>query len=295
MKTYREIAGDGGSDILGQVAEQQVRLRARMAQITHKLAIMSGKGGVGKSVVTANLAVTLARSGLKVGVLDADINGPSIAKMLGVQEQSLEISNRDVVPIHGPLDIKVISMDLLLPQDETPVVWDAPTQHDPFIWRGAIEVSTLREFLADTDWGELDFLLIDLPPGPDRLPNISDLLPDLCAIVVTIPSEVAQRTVKKSVVLVQELKVPLIGLVENMAGYLCPQCGALGELFPGDGKELAKALDMAFLGKIPFDPQITRCFDQGVPFMIAHGETPAGRAFAQIAEKIEAFLNGRER
>jgi len=294
MKKYHEIAGDGGSNILGQVQEQHERLQARMARIRQKIAIMSGKGGVGKSVVTVNLAAALAQRGAKVGVLDADINGPSLAKMLGVRSQALEMGQGGVVPTVGPLGVRAISMDLLLPKDETPVVWDAPAG-DPFVWRGAIEASALREFLADTDWGKLDFLLIDLPPGPDRLPNFAGLLSDLRAVAVTIPSEIAQLTVKRSVVLAREREIPIVGLVENMAGYLCSECGALGPLFPGDGEELAKALGIELLGKIPFDPRITRSSDRGVPFVIEHGESPAAQAFVQIAAKIEASFKGAER
>ncbi len=287
MKTYREIAGDAGSDILGQVKEQQARLQARLAQITHTIAVMSGKGGVGKSVITTNMAAALAMLGHQVGVLDADINGPSVAKMFGVRGQTLKVGKNGVVPVLGPLGIKIISMDLLLSRDEAPVVWDAPAQQDPFVWRGTIEVSTLREFLADTDWGELDFLLIDLPPGPERLPNLPGLLPVLHTIVVTIPSEVAQLTVKRSIALAQQLKAKLLGLIENMAGYLCRKCGALGELFPSSGEETVNVLGVPLLGKIPFDPRIARCSDRGIPFVLEHKDTTAGEAFAQIAQKIK--------
>ncbi len=293
MKTYQEIAGDGGSNILNQVKEQQMRLQARLAQITHKIAIMSGKGGVGKSVVTVNLASSLALQGHNVGVLDADINGPSVAKMFGVLGQTLKVGKNGVVPVLGPLGIKIISMDLLLSRDEAPVVWDAPAQQDPFVWRGTIEVSALREFLTDTDWGKLDFLLIDLPPGPERLPNLPGLLPELHTIVVTIPSEVAQLTVKRSIALAQQLKAKLLGLIENMAGYLCQKCGALGE-FSGGAENTAKALGVPLLGKIPFDPRIARCSDQGVPFVIEHQDTETASVFKQMAQKIKrSVASGR--
>ncbi|MCI0526548.1 MAG: Mrp/NBP35 family ATP-binding protein, partial [Nitrospira sp.] len=229
MKKYKDIVGDGGSNILGQVGEQMERLKARMAKIRHKVAVMSGKGGVGKSSITANLAVGLASKGYTVGVLDADVNGPSLAKMMGVRGQKLKITGEGIQPAISPGNIRAMSMDLLLPTDETPVIWDAPTQQEAFVWRGTMEVTALREFLADTNWDHLDFLLLDLPPGTDRLPNLVELLPDLGGtLVVTIPSEVSQLIVKKSITLAKDLlKTPVIGLVENMAGYVCLRCGAL--------------------------------------------------------------------
>lgn len=288
---------------MGQVGEQIARLQARMGQIRHKVAIMSGKGGVGKSSLTANLAVMLALRGRSVGVLDADINGPSLAKMMGVRGQRPEMTGEGVRPATGPLHIRVMSMDLFLPADETPVMWQAPTQQEAFVWRGTMEVTALREFLADTNWGELDFLLLDLPPGTDRLPNIAEILPDLGGtLVVTIPSEVSQLVVKKSVTLAKTLlKTPIIGLVENMSGYVCLQCGALGDLFhsgnpsAGSGRspeDLAQALGIPFLGKIPFDPRISTSMDAGAPFLLAHPGSLAGQAFTEVGKKVEGFFEG---
>ena len=293
MKRYKDIVGDAGSNIIGQVVEQIERLKARMQRVKRKLAVMSGKGGVGKSAVTANLASALAMQRFAVGILDADLNGPAIAKMMGVRGERLKIGEEGVLPALGPWGIKVLSMDLLLPGDEAPVIWDAPTEQDSFVWRATVEVSALREFLTDTVWGELDFLLIDLPPGTDRISNIANLLPEMDgAVLVTIPSEVSQLVVKKSIVVAKEvLKAPLVGLVENMAAYLCPRCGAEGDLFhPGDSERTAQDLGVPFLGKIPFDPRISTSSDEGVPFVLGHADSPAGRAFLQIAEAIKGFL-----
>lgn len=296
MKKYKDIVGDGGSNILGQVGEQMERLKARMAKIRHKVAVMSGKGGVGKSSITANLAVGLASKGYTVGVLDADVNGPSLAKMMGVRGQKLKITGEGIQPAISPGNIRAMSMDLLLPTDETPVIWDAPTQQEAFVWRGTMEVTALREFLADTNWDHLDFLLLDLPPGTDRLPNLVELLPDLGGtLVVTIPSEVSQLIVKKSITLAKDLlKTPVIGLVENMAGYVCLRCGALGELFPshtGQGTEdLARTSGIPFLGKIPFDPRIATATDSGIPFLLEYQSSLAGQAFSQITRKVEEFF-----
>ncbi|MBI4195734.1 MAG: P-loop NTPase [Betaproteobacteria bacterium] len=289
MKTYRDIAGDGGSDVLGQVAEREARRRTRMALVARKFAVMSGKGGVGKSMVTVNLAAALALRGHRVGILDADINGPCVAQMLGVRDRMLKLGAGGVAPVEGPLGIKVVSMDLLLPGGAVPVIWNAPMQQHRFTWLGAAEAGALGEFLADTLWGELDFLLIDLPPGPERYPDFHDLLPECDgAIVVTIPSGVAMLTVKRSIVLAQTLQAKVFGVVENMAGYQCEQCGALQALFAGEGESTEQTPGVPVLGRIPFDPRITRCCDQGVPFVSAHHDTPAAQAIMEIAVRIGA-------
>ncbi|OGA72447.1 MAG: hypothetical protein A3G81_06525 [Betaproteobacteria bacterium RIFCSPLOWO2_12_FULL_65_14] len=275
MKSYREIAGDGGSDVLGQVAERSARLHARMVPIANRLAVMSGKGGVGKSTVTANLAAALAMRGRRVAVLDADLNGPCLARMLGVEGQRLKLGDDGIVPAAGALGVKVVSMDLLLPETGSALAWQAPAARNQFAWRGTLEASALVEFAGDTAWGALDFLLIDLPPGADRFADLQDLLP-ACdkALVVTIPSGVAALSVRRSVILARRLEARLLGAVENMAGLF-------GEETP------AQALGVPVLGRIPFDPRIAQCADRGVPFVGAHPDTPAARAFSAIADEVE--------
>jgi ATP-binding protein involved in chromosome partitioning len=292
MKRYRDIAGDGGSDVVGQVEAQQIRLHARMAAIRASVAVVSGKGGVGKSSITANLAATLAARSLAVGVLDADLNGPSMAKMLGVRGQPLPLTDQGVTPAVSAQGIRVVSMDLLLPADETPVVWDAPTQAEAHTWRSSMEGTVLREFLTDTAWGSLDVLLLDLPPGTDRLPTVAGLLPALTgAIVVTIPSEVSHLVVRKSLTLARETKTRLLGLVENMAGYVCARCGEVGSLFEGPGGEATAAQHgIPFLGRVPFDPRLAVAADRGRPFVLDHGQSPAGRALDEVAARILALL-----
>lgn len=267
-----------------------------MDLIRHKVAVMSGKGGVGKSAVTVNLAAVLASQGYKVGVLDTDINSPVIAKMLGVRGRSLPMGERGVSPALGPLKIKVMSMDFLLPEDKTPVIWDSPTQQDTFIWQGTMEASAIREFISDIDWGELDFLFVDLPPGAHDFSTVAQFLPDLGGtVMVTIPSQVSHLVVKKSVVLAQELKTPLIGLVENMAGYVCSHCGSLGDLFHamGDGQTIAAETGVPHLGSIPFDPRISVSTDWGVPFVQEYEDSPAGKAFVELADKVKRFVQER--
>jgi ATP-binding protein involved in chromosome partitioning len=288
MKGYRDIAGDGGSNIVEQVVAQQARLTARMAAIRASVAVVSGKGGVGKSSVTANLAGALAGRGLAVGVLDADLNGPSMGKMLGVRGQTLRVEADGVRPAVSAEGIRVLSMDLLLPGDDIPVVWDAPTQAEAHTWRGTMEGTALREFLADTAWGPLDVLLIDLPPGADRLPTLLDLLPGLTgAIVVTIPSAVSHLVVRRAMTLARERGARLLGLVENMAGYVCPTCGTVGPLFEGPGGEATAAQHgLPFLGRVPFDSRLAAAADRGRPFVFDHADTPAGRALAAVAAAL---------
>ena len=287
MKTYRDISGDGGSDIAGQAARRAARMRERMASIANSLVVMSGKGGVGKSAVTVNLAAAFALQGRKVGVLDADINGPCMARMLGVEHQALKLGEGGVIPTEGPLGMKVVSMDLLLAHETAPVEWNAPAPPQPHLWRGALEAAAVQEFFTDTVWGKLDYLLVDLPPGPERFPGLHSLLPRCDgAIAVTIPSGVAQLTVGRSVAAARSLKVKLLGVVENMSSYLCPCCGTHQPLFRDAGDAGGQVLGASILGRIPFDPRIARCCDQGVPFVLAHRQTPAGRAFLDIAAQV---------
>ena len=294
MKTYHDVAVHDGSDIPGQMARREARVRARIASVAHSLAVMSGKGGVGKSAVTANLAAALAMLGHRVGVLDADINGPCMAQMLGVRGEVLKLAQGGVLPATGPLGIKVVSMDLLLPRAAVPVEWGAPAPSHPHTWRGALEATALEEFLADTAWGELDFLLVDLPPGPERWAGIHGLLPRCDGVIaVTIPSQVARLTVQRSVVSAQRLKARLLGVVENMCHYLCPHCGASQPLFSAAGEAQA-ALSVPVLARIPFDPRLASCCDRGVPFVVAHRDTVAGTAFMALAARVSGHCDSRE-
>lgn len=293
MKSYADIVGDGGSNVLAQVQQQAARLQERLHSVRYLIAIVSGKGGVGKSTVTVNLATASAMQGHRVGVLDADINGPSVAKMFGVRGYRPHLTPHGVVPAAGPRQIRVMSMDLFLPDDATPVTWKAPTQQEAFVWRGTMEMTTLRELLTDTVWGELDCLFLDLPPGADRLPNVAGLLPFMAGVLmVTIPSQVSQLIVQKSLTLAREaLPDRIIGLVDNMQGYVCPHCHTLGELFPeASSVATATALQVPYLTGIPFDPRMALAADRGRPFVLDHAETPAGRAFFSLASTIQQFL-----
>lgn len=289
MKTYKELPNDAGSNIIGQVTAQANRIGQRLDTVKHTIAIMSGKGGVGKSAITVNLATALTLSGFAVGVVDADINGPTIAKMMGVRNSSLEYAAFGVKPAITSLGTKVISMDLLLSDDDAPVLWNAQTQKDAFTWRNTMEVGAVREFIGDTDWGELDYLLLDLPPGSDRLPNIVELIPNLGGvIVVTIPSDVSHLIVKKSITMASDiLKVPIIGVVENMAFYECQHCGKHEQLFASAKTPFQKIT----LGKIPFDPKLSLCSDNGTPYVHEYPNSSATKSILMITQKMQDFFN----
>lgn len=295
-KRYQDLVDQGDrSGVMAQVAEQRARVQQRMASVRHQVAVMSGKGGVGKSALTTNLAAALAARGKRVGVLDADLNGPSAAKMLGARGQALRTTSGGVAPAIGAADVKVMSMDLFLAHDDAPVVWAHPggLAEDTFIWRGTLEASTLREFLADTDWGVLDYLFIDLPPGTDRFPTVAGLLPDLGgAIVVTVPSDASQFVVSKSIALVIEMGIPLLGLVVNMAGFLCPHCGETSELFeaPTESAELAISWGLPYLGAIPFDPRLSATSDRGRPLVLQHPDSPTAVILSEICGSVDRFF-----
>jgi ATP-binding protein involved in chromosome partitioning len=259
-----------------------------MNKIKHKIAVISGKGGVGKSTVTVNLGMAFAMHGYvnSVGILDADIHGPCVPKMLGLRGQKLQANPIGVFPVMGPLGIKVVSMDFLLSSDEAPV-----------IWRGPLKMKAIQQFLSDIMWGELEFLFIDLPPGTGDEPlSVMQLIPDMDGvIIVTIPSEVSQVVVKKAVTFARQLGVPVIGIIENMSGFVCPKCGTEINIFKvGGGQKIAEDLSVPFLGSIPIDPEICRDSDNGIPFITEHVDSPATKAFSDIVKKVQHFLANKE-
>ncbi len=272
-----------------QVQEQETKLKIRMGKIKHKIAIISGKGGVGKSTVTVNLAAALAVHGKdnRVGILDADIHGPSVPKIIGLSGQRLQSGPPGIFPASDPLGIEVISMDFLLPDENAPV-----------IWRGPLKMTAIRQFMSDIVWGDLDFLLIDLPPGTGDEPlSVAQLLPEIDGVViVTIPSEVSQIVVKKAVTFARKLRMPVIGIVENMSGFVCPECGAETDIFrSGGGKKIAEELDVPFLGSIPIEQLVCEDSDRGVPFIVEHADSAASKAFVKIVKKIEEFIRTKEK
>lgn len=295
MKTYEDLAGDGGSNIISQVVSQREKLSARLAKIKHKVALMSGKGGVGKSSITANIAACLVDRGYSVGILDADLNGPCIGNLLGVGcEQKLVIDDDGIDAGEGALGIKIMSMDMLLLSPDTPVMWtdDADATST---WVSTMESTALRELLADTHWGELDYLLIDMPPGSDRMDNIRDLIPELAGVIeITIPSQLSQYIVSKSITKNNRMGVPIIGLIENMATYVCPHCNQEGKLFEGqDAEKLSSQKGINYIGKIPFDTRISRKTDSGSLFYTENKDSVAGKAIASVVDAIIKFIEDK--
>jgi len=267
-----------------QALEQRQILKQRMSKIKHKIAVISGKGGVGKSTITVNLAAAFALLGNRVGILDADIHGPSVPKLLGLTGQRLKVGPPGAFPVAGFLGIKVVSIDFFLQEGL------------PTIWRGPLKMTAIRQFLSDIVWGELDILFIDLPPGTGDEPlSIAQLLPEIDGvIIVTMPSELSRVVVKKAITFAQRLGMPIIGVVENMSGFICPTCGAKIDIFQsGGGKKLAEEAGVTFLGSIPIDPKVGADSDKGSPFVIGDAESPAAKAFSAIVKNVEAYLNER--
>ncbi len=276
--------------VVQQITEQMRQVQARMAGIQHKLVVMSGKGGVGKSMTTVNLALALARQGHRVGLLDVDLNGPCVPRMLGMHGQTLTITPGGAIPPVGPLGIKVGSMDFFL-QTASPVRWKGPMDLSP-VWLGVMEMNVIREFLADIIWGELDYLLTDLPPGAaaDKPPVMAGFIPDLAgAIVVTTPSEVASDVVQKSVAYARDLGIRVLGIIENMSRYRCPSCGAEHELFEGNTEAMCEALGVPLLGRIPFDRTLARTFDKGMPLL--DEQYPTIQRYQEIADRIRSLVD----
>jgi ATP-binding protein involved in chromosome partitioning len=252
FRTYHEVEGDDASHLAEQVGEQRQRVQERLAPIGRVIGIMSGKGGVGKSYVTASCALGLVqRLARGVGVLDADLKGPTAARLLGASGP-VRLDGEGVHPALGRDGVKVFSMDLLLEEGQ-PLRWNEP-DHERFVWRGVLETGALREFLADVVWGPLDLLLVDLPPGAEHLENLAELVPQLTgALAVTIPSEESRRSVERAMRTALQAKVKLLGVIENMSGYACAECGRTGPLFPGEaGSALAQEFGVPLLARIPF-------------------------------------------
>ncbi len=244
---------------------------------------MSGKGGVGKSTVTVNLAVGLAMRGYEVGILDADIHGPNIPKMLKVEDVQLIADDEGIYPAIIPPHLKVMSMAFL-----------SPNRDQPIIWRGPMKMGAIRKFIEDVYWGDLDYLVVDLPPGTGDEPlTIAQLIPNADgSIIVTTPQDVALLDSRKTVVFSEGLHLPVVGIVENMAGLICPHCGKEIDLFKiGGGEKAAHDLEVPFLGRVPIDPEVVNTGDEGVPIIASSPDSSAAVAFNDIIEKVIEFAN----
>lgn len=253
------------------------RLERRLCQIGQKLLVMSGKGGVGKSTMSVSLALALAKEGKKVGLLDVDLHGPSIPTMLGLNQEQIFSNEEGIIPLEFE-GIKVMSIGFMIERDDQAMIMRGPMKH------GAIQ-----QFLADVNWGELDYLVIDCPPGTGDEPlSAAQLLgKGAAAVVVTTPQDVALVDVEKSISFCSELNLDLIGVIENMSGFVCPHCGEISDIFKsGGGETLSAKREVPFLGKIPLDPRMVQSGDSGKPFLMAHPDAEAALALQQIAQKI---------
>ncbi len=251
-------------------------IEKRMNNIKHKFMVISGKGGVGKTSVSVNLATTLAKLGYKVGILDADIHGPNIPKMLGVEDQKPAGAEDGIYPIKISENLFVMSIAFFIAKKEDAIVWRGPMKH-----------SVIKQFLGEVVWGDLDYLIIDLPPGTgDEALSTAHLLKKVdAAMVVTTPQEVALLDSKKSITFCREIKIPIIGVVENMSGLSCPHCSKEIDLFKtGGGELIANEMKIPFLGRIPLDPELVISSDDGKSFIENHPESAVAKAFADIAE-----------
>ncbi len=260
--------------------QNETYLKDNLARIKHKLLVISGKGGVGKSTIAVNLAYGLAFSGKKVGILDIDIHGPSIAKMLGIEGRTLglsKISNRPMpVKVHDNLYAMTIAT---LIQDE-----DAPV-----IWRGPLKMGVIKQFLQDIEWPELDYLIVDSPPGTGDEPlSIVQILKKVDgSIIVSTPQDVAILDARKTIKFSEKLSVPVLGIIENMSGFTCPHCGKKIEIFQGKGTiKAANDFNIDILGKIPFDNKIVKTSDAGKPYIYDYNSLPAAREMKNIVNKI---------
>ncbi len=262
---------------------QNKRLQERMSNIRYKILVMSGKGGVGKTTVSVNLALTLAARGYKVGILDTDLHGPNVAKMLGAQGQKMYSTDETTIePFEVLPNLKAVSLAFAGNSDDTPI-----------IWRGPLKIGAIKQFLADVNWGNLDYLIIDSPPGTGDEPlTVCQMIPELTgSIVVTTPQEVAILDSRKSINFSRQLKVALLGVIENMSGFVCPHCGEAVDIFgKGGGEQAAREMEVPFLGRIPIEKGLMEAEDSGVSYIATAPESASAKAIEEIVDKIEATL-----
>jgi ATP-binding protein involved in chromosome partitioning len=249
-------------------------------QVKNTIAVSSGKGGVGKTTVSVNLAVALAQSGATVGLLDADIYGPNVPMMMGVKEPKQGTVENKIIPAEA-YGVKIMSIGFFVPEDQ------------PIVWRGPMIHGAIQQFLRDVEWGALDYLIVDLPPGTgDAQLSIAQLVPMTGAVIVTTPQDVALLDSRKGLEMFRKVNVPVLGIVENMSTFVCPHCSKTTEIFShGGGSKAAIKLNVPFLGEVPIDPQIRKGGDEGRPIVIADPSSPQAKSFVAIAGKIAAQIS----
>ena len=263
-------------------AERDQAVRESLDKIKNKLMVMSGKGGVGKTSTSVNLAIALARKGHKVGIMDVDLHGPDVPRMLGMQGLLEMNDHNKLKPMQYSGNLGAVSVESLTQEKDSAI-----------IWRGPIKYSAIQQFIADVEWGDLDFLLIDAPPGTGDEPlTIAQTISDAKAIVVTTPQEVALADVRKSISFCRRVDMKIFGVVENMSGFVCPHCNEPVDIFgSGGGERTAKQLDLTFLGRVPMDPNMVKCGDKGVSFQKTYPDSPVTKAFQSIATRMGSLLS----
>ncbi len=266
------------------MARQESAIKETLNHIRHKILVMSGKGGVGKSSVAACLALSLAGRGRRVGLLDVDLHGPSIPRLLGLQGQPGQDGGDKIVPVRHMPNLDVMSIETLM-EDK-----DCPT-----IWRGPLKGSAIRQFIADIRWNDLDYLIIDSPPGTGDEPmTVAQTIPDAKALVVTTPQEISLADVRKSIQFCRMVKLDILGLVENMSGLACPHCGERIDLFgEHGGRDMAVRYGLRLLGSLPIDPAVVRGGDAGDLRALVDTDSPWGRAFAALVDGVEDAVENR--
>jgi Mrp family chromosome partitioning ATPase len=262
-------------------AERDASIKSSLDKIKHKFIVMSGKGGVGKTSTSVNLSIALADQGLKVGIMDVDLHGPDVPRMLGMTGLLELNQNKKLTPMAYSKNLGAVSIESL-----------TTNKDDAIIWRGPIKYSAIQQFIADVEWGDLDVLIIDSPPGTGDEPlTIAQMISDAHAIVVTTPQEVSLADVRKSISFCRTVKMDIFGVIENMSGLACPHCGESIELFgSGGGERMAQSMGIDFLGRVPIDPNMVKCGDAGVPFQEKYGDSPVSAAFTDIAKKIGSLI-----
>ena len=262
-------------------ADQDIAVNASLGKIKNKILVMSGKGGVGKTSTSVNLSIALADKGYNVGIMDVDLHGPDVPRMLGLEGTPQVNENKKLNPISYSETLKAISIESF-----------TPNKDDAIIWRGPLKFSAIKQFIGDIDWGNLDFLIIDAPPGTGDEPlTVAQTISDAKAIIVTTPQEVALADVRKSINFCKTVKMEIFGLIENMSGYSCPHCGEMIELFGiGGGEKTANQMGVRFLGRIPFDPKMVACGDSGVCYQDSHRNSVVTKAFTDVAEAMSKLV-----
>ena len=257
--------------------EEEAKVARALARIKNRILVFSGKGGVGKSTVAANLGLALSLRGRKVGLLDVDIHGPNLAKMLGAEDKKLEITSGSIKAVQINENLKLVSMSFLLDSPDLPV-----------IWRGPMKMKVIQQFIGDVEWGDLDWLIIDSPPGTGDEPlSVAQLIPATGAIIVTTPQDVSVLDSRKAVIFALKLNLRILGIIENMSGMACPHCGQRIDLFKtGGGEKAAAEMNVPLLGRIPVDPRIVVSGDEGKPFAVHQASSDAARAFEEIVDRI---------